>query len=110
MITITIKEAAKELAAALKQTSEYVDLMAAQARIQLDPAAQDIIARMNEIQQRMEASHAQGFPVEEEVKEYYQAQHQAMANTTLQKFFQAQEDFGKVLQQANDILNNELAE
>ena len=50
MITISIENAAKELAKELKNTVEYSKYRQAYARIKLDPTAQDIMTSMEQIQ------------------------------------------------------------
>ncbi|HZK24384.1 MAG TPA: YlbF family regulator [Oscillospiraceae bacterium] len=108
MITISIENAAKELAKELKATTEFADLRQAQARIKLDPAAQDIMAEMEQIQVNIQEMLTDGLPVDEEFQKLYQLQHQAVANTTLSQYFSAQEAFSLIMKNADQIINQEL--
>ena len=108
VIIITIESAALELAKELKKTEEYNNLRAAQARIQLDPTAQDIVMAMEKIQERIQELHAEGLPVNEEFQKLYQQQHKAAANPTLARYFQAHEAFSNLMKKADIIINDEL--
>ncbi|MGI6659639.1 MAG: YlbF family regulator [Dethiobacteraceae bacterium] len=108
MITISIENAAKELAKELKNTVEYSNYRQAYARIKLDPTAQDIMTSMEQIQLKIQEMLAEGLPVDEEFQKLYQLQHQAVTNSTLAQFFAAQEAFSEVMKKADQIINQEL--
>jgi cell fate (sporulation/competence/biofilm development) regulator YlbF (YheA/YmcA/DUF963 family) len=106
--TISVENAAQELAKAIKETEAYTNLNSAHARIKLDPSAQDLISQMETSQQSIQQAQMQGQPVEDEIKQLQQLQGQAMQNETLKQLFQAQEAFGKVMEETNKIINQEL--
>ncbi len=81
---------------------------AAQARIKLDPTAQQLIADIEESQQRIQQAQAQGQPVQSEIQQIQLLQTKAQNNETLKRFFKAQEDFSKVMEKANKIITTEL--
>ncbi len=99
---------AKEFAQAIKETSEYSDLNAAQARIKLDPTAQKLISDIEESQQRIQQAQSQGQPIQSEVQQIQLLQAKAQENETLKRFFTAQEAFSKVMEEANQIITKEL--
>jgi len=105
---ISLDTKAKEFAQAVKETEEYSNLNAAQARIKLDPVAQELINELEESQRRIQEGQAQGQQVNSEVQSFQLLQQKAMANETLKRFFQAQQDFSKVMEEANQIITNEL--
>lgn len=109
MITISVESAAIELAEAIKETEEYANLNAVHARIQLDPAAQHLISEMEQKQQGIQQAHSQGQPVHEEIQQLQLIQQRAMNSPTLQQLFAAQEAFGKIMEEANQIINRELS-
>ncbi|MDW7650068.1 MAG: YlbF family regulator [Bacillota bacterium] len=108
MIPISVENTAKELAKAIKETDEYANLNSAHARIKLDPTAQDLISQMETSQQTIQQAQMQGQPVEGDIQQLQQLQQQAMQNETLKQLFQAQEAFGKVMEEANKVINQEL--
>ncbi|MCR3923287.1 MAG: YlbF family regulator [Firmicutes bacterium] len=110
VIIITIEKAATELAQVLKETEEYANLRAAQARIKLDPTAQSIIAELEQVQGRIQELHSQGLPVEEDIQKLVPVEQKALQNPTLSRLFQAQEQFGEVMKTADKIINKELAD
>jgi len=99
---------AREFAEAVKETEEYSNLNAAQARIKLDPVAQELINELEESQRRIQEGHTQGNPVNSEVQNFQLLQQKAMANETLKRFFQAQQEFAKVMGEANQVITQEL--
>lgn len=106
--TISIEHAAKLLAKELKATEEFSNLRQAQARIKLDPAAQDIMAEIEQTQVNIQEMLTDGLPVDEELQKLYQLQHKAVANQTLAQYFTAQETFSEVMKMADQIINEEL--
>ncbi|MBO8169683.1 MAG: YlbF family regulator [Thermoanaerobacteraceae bacterium] len=99
---------AQEFAVALKKTKEYQDLEAAQARIKLDPFAQELIADLEQTQQKIYQAQVQGQPVDKEIQQFQLLQQKAMNNAALKQLFAAQENFGKIMEQANNIITREL--
>jgi cell fate (sporulation/competence/biofilm development) regulator YlbF (YheA/YmcA/DUF963 family) len=97
-----------DFAKAIKETTEYADLNAAQARIKLDPTAQQLISDIEESQQRIQQAQAQGQPVQSEIQRIQLLQSKAQENETLKRFLVAQEAFGKVMNTANQIITDEL--
>ena len=108
MNIISLETKAMEFAQAVKETDEYSNLNAAQARIKLDPVAQEIINDLEQTQQRIQQAQAQGQPVNSEVQSFQLLQQKAIANETLKRFFQAQQDFAKVMENANELITKEL--
>ncbi|EEG78681.1 YlbF family regulator [Dethiobacter alkaliphilus] len=109
MRTISVENSAKELANAIKETEEYANLNAAHARIKLDPAAQELVSEMEQSQQKLQQAQSQGIPPgQEDIQQMQLAQQKAMQNETLKQLFQAQEAFGKVMEEANKVISQEL--
>ncbi len=105
---MSVETTAKELAHALKETSEFSDLSAAEARIQLDPNAQQLITELEKSQQEIQKAQSDGQPVSNKIQEVQLLQQKARQNETLQQFFQAQQAFGRVMEKANKVISREL--
>ena len=109
MRTISVESSAKEFVNAIKETEEYVNLDSAQAKIKLDPSAQDIVNEMEQHQLKMQQAQAQGRqPAEDDIKQMQLTQQKALENETLKQLFQAQEAFAKVMEVANKVISKEL--
>ena len=109
MRTISVENLAKDLASAIKETEEYANLNAAQARIQLDPSAQQLITDMEESHQSIQQAQSMGQPIEGGIQHLQLIQQKAMLNPTLKQLFEAQQAFGKVMEGINQIINQELS-
>lgn len=109
MRTISIETLAKDLARAIKETDAYANLNAAQARIQLDPSAQELISQMEENHQYIQQAQLNGQAVDREIQQMQLLQQKAMQNSTLKSLFDAQQAFGKEMEKVNHIINQELS-
>lgn len=109
MRTISVETLAKDLAKAIKETDEFANLNAAQARIQLDPSAQQLITDMEQSHQGIQQAQSMGQPVQSEIQQLQLIQQKAMQNPTLKQLFEAQQAFGKVMEEVNEIINQELS-
>ena len=109
MRTISVESSAKDLANAIKETEEYANLNSAHARIKLDPTAQELVSEMEGSQQKIQQAQSQGqAPGQEDIQQLQLTQQKAMQNETLKQLFQAQEAFGKVMEEANKVISQEL--
>ncbi len=108
MRNISIENSAKELAKAIKETEEYSNLTSAHARVKLDPSAHDLLSEMEKGQQNIQQAQSQGQPVQGEIQQLQQLQQKALQNETIKTLVQAQEAFGKVMEEANSVINREL--
>ena len=61
---MTIEQKAKELAEAIKETEEYKNLNSAHARLKLDAAAQDLIEKIQKLQEDVHKAQMEGQPVD----------------------------------------------
>jgi cell fate (sporulation/competence/biofilm development) regulator YlbF (YheA/YmcA/DUF963 family) len=108
---LSIENKAKELAETIKQTEEFEALKSAEARIQLDPNAQDIINRLRETQEKIQMAQQMGRPVSrDDIKELQDIHNQMQVNITLKNFIKAQEDFNEVMQKVNRAITESLTE
>lgn len=108
MNVISLEVKAKEFAEAVKETEAYSDLQAAEARIKLDPVAQELVNELTQSQQQIQQNQAQGQPVETDMQNLQLLQQKAMANETLKRYFEAQQAFSQVMEQANQVITSEL--
>lgn len=108
MFIISVKESAVEFANVIKETKEYEELKSAQARVKLDPEAFELVGQLEQGQMRVQQAHSQGLPVENELAQLQSLQQEAMQNEVMKSFFQAQEAFGQVMQEVNQVIAREL--
>ena len=79
-----IKEKARELAAAIKETEEFKGLQSARARVKLDPTAFDLLTKLQQTQARIIGLQQQGQPITQEiVEELRTLEKQMQLNLTL---------------------------
>jgi cell fate (sporulation/competence/biofilm development) regulator YlbF (YheA/YmcA/DUF963 family) len=107
--TISIENLATDLAKAIKETEEFTNLNAAQARVQLDPKAHQLITDMEQSHQAIQQAQSTGQPVQTEIQKLQLLQQQSMQNPTLKQLFEAQQAFGKIMEDVNQIINQELS-
>ncbi|KUO48784.1 MAG: hypothetical protein APF76_18045 [Desulfitibacter sp. BRH_c19] len=106
---MSIDVKSKELAEAVKETDEYKDLNSAHARLKLDVAAQDLITKVQELQDGIQKAQAEGQPVDNAKVEEMKALHVAAGqNETLSRLFKSQETFNNLMQSVSEKISQEL--
>ncbi len=106
---MSIDERAKELAVAVKETDEYKDLNSAHARLKLDVAAQDLITRVQQLQEDIQKAQMEGQPVDNAKVDEMKALHVAAGqNETLSRLFKSQETFNNLMQSISEKISQEL--
>ncbi|MBS3968472.1 MAG: YlbF family regulator [Clostridia bacterium] len=106
---MTIEQKAKELAEAVKETEEYKDLNSAHARLKLDVAAQDLITKIQKLQEDVHRVQMEGQPVDNAKVDEIKALHvSAGQNETISKLFKSQEKFNNLMQSISEKISQEL--
>jgi cell fate (sporulation/competence/biofilm development) regulator YlbF (YheA/YmcA/DUF963 family) len=104
-----IKEKARELAAAIKETEEFKGLQSARARVKLDPTAFDLLTKLQQTQARIIGLQQQGQPITQEiVEELRTLEEQMQLNLTLRNMVEAQQKFDDMMDEVNQVLAENL--
>ncbi|MGI6366403.1 MAG: YlbF family regulator [Bacillota bacterium] len=104
-----IKEKARELAAAIKETEEFKGLQSARARVKLDPTAFDLLTKLQQTQARIIGLQQQGQPITQEiVEELRTLEEQMQLNLTLRNMVEAQQKFEDMMDEVNQVLAENL--
>ena len=107
---ILIKAKAIELAALVKESEEFKAVKSAEARLKLDPNAQDLINEFQGIQQKVMEKQYQGQqPEAEDVQQLQNLQGQLQLNLTVKALVEAQEGFEKLMTEVNETIGEELS-
>lgn len=105
-----IKAKAIELAALVKESEEFKAVKSAEARLKLDPNAQDLINEFQGIQQKVMEKQYQGQqPEAEDVQQLQNLQGQLQLNLTVKALVEAQEGFEKLMTEVNETIGEELS-
>jgi cell fate (sporulation/competence/biofilm development) regulator YlbF (YheA/YmcA/DUF963 family) len=108
---LSVKEKAKDLALSIKESEEFRNLKSAEARLSLDPGAQDLLLELRQKQHRILLAQQTGQQIQEaEIKAIEQLQTQLKLNTTLQALQKAQGELEKLMQEVNETIARELAQ
>ena len=106
---MSVEQKAKELAEAVKETTEYKDLNSAHAGLKLDPAAQDLVTKLQRLQEDVYRTQMQGNAVDDAKINEIKALHDiAEKNETLKRLFTCQENFNNLMQSINEKISKEL--
>ncbi len=106
---MSISEKANELAEVIKQTQEYEDLKSAEAKLKLDPAAQDLISEFQEKQEKLQSAQQTGEQVDQDVVQSLQGlQGQMQGNETIKNLMEAQQQFDEIMKQVNETITQAL--
>ncbi|WP_028308708.1 YlbF family regulator [Desulfitibacter alkalitolerans] len=106
---MSIEQKAKELAEAVKETEEYKNLNSAHARLKLDVAAQDLISKIQKLQEDVHRAQMEGQPVDNAKVDEMKALHvSAGQNETISRLFKSQETFNNLMQSISEKISQEL--
>ena len=106
---MTIEQKAKELADAVKETEEYKALNSAHARLKLDVSAQDIIEKMQKLQEDAHRAQMEGRVIDNaKFDEMKVLQVTADQNETIARLFKSQEAFNNLMQSISEKISEEL--
>ena len=107
---MSISEKAMQLAEEIKQTQEYEDLKSAEAKLKLDPAAQDLINDFQQKQEQLQTAQQSGEAVDQNVVQSLQnLQGQMQENETIKNLMEAQQQFDQVMKQVNETVTQALS-
>lgn len=101
---------ALELGAALSQCEELRNLREAEQAMFADPEARALIEEFHQCRQELEFARIRGIKPSVELQEALNSVQVRMgANPLVRRFFEAQEEFGRILQEINQILNHAIS-
>lgn len=107
---ILIKEKAIELASLINSSQEFQAVKSAEARLKLDPNAQDLITEFQGLQQRVMEKQYQGQqPDSSDIQQLQNLQSQLQLNLTVKSLVDAQEGFEKLMTTVNKTIGEELS-
>lgn len=105
-----IKEKAMELANLIKDSEEFKAVKSAEARLKLDPNAQDLINEFQGLQQKVMEKQYQGQqPDTNDIQQLQNLQSQIQLNLTIKSLVEAQEGFEKLMTTVNETIGQELS-
>ena len=67
---MSVKEKAKDLALSIKESEEYKNLKSAEARLSLDPMAQDLLQELRQKQQKVLLAQHTGQQIRRQISSY----------------------------------------
>lgn len=106
---MTIKEKAKALAEAIKESEDFKGLQSARARVQLDPNAQDLLQKLQASQDKIIGMQQQGQSITPDVVEDLKSlENQMQLNLTLKNLVEAQQKFENLMGEVNQTLAENL--
>ena len=106
---MTIEQKAKELAEAVKETEEYKNLDSAHARLKLDVAAQDLITKIQKLQEEVHRDQMEGRAIDNAKLDEMKALHvTADQNETIIRLFKSQEVFNELMHSISEKISEEL--
>lgn len=104
-----VKEKAKELAGAIKETDEFKGLQSARARVKLDPNASDLLAKLQLTQEKIIGLQEQSQPITQEIVEKLRTlEGQMQLILTLRNMVEAQQKFEELMASVNQVLAENL--
>ncbi len=107
---MSIMEKAYELGQEIAMSKELREMKNAELEMMQDDEAQKIIQEFNEKQKLFMAMQREGKELTESQKEEVKDLEQRMLdNPLIYKFFKAQQDFEKVLEEINEIISRAIA-
>ncbi len=107
---MSILEKAHALGQEIAVSKELNDMKEAEHELMHDEAAQKIVLEFNEKQKSFMAMQQQGQELSESQKaEVKDLEERMLENPLIHRFFQAQQDFEKVLEEINNIISQAIS-
>lgn len=106
---MSIKEKAKTLAEAIKESEEFKGLQSARARVKLDPNAFDLLQKLQLSQDKIISLQQQGRQITQDILEELRSlESQMQLNLTLRNMVEAQQKFEDLMEEVNQTLAENL--
>lgn len=106
---MSIKEKAKTLAEAIKESEEFKGLQSARARVKLDPNAFDLLQKLQLSQDKIISLQQQGRQITQDILEELRSlESQMQLNLTLRSMVEAQQKFEDLMEEVNQTLAENL--
>jgi cell fate (sporulation/competence/biofilm development) regulator YlbF (YheA/YmcA/DUF963 family) len=107
---MNLKTKAVELAEAIKDSEEYKDLRSAEAQMQLDPNAMDLLEEFQTSQQQLMMAQQTGQQVDQDTIQKMQSLEQQMQlNQSIKKVMEKRQAFEEVMQGVNETISETLS-
>ncbi len=101
-----LQEKAKDLGREIRDTSEYEELKRSEDNLSGDPAAQEIIQEVQEVQQQIETAQRMGVqPNEEQMNKFNELRQKMHENLTVRSFIKAQEELNELMKTVNESIS-----
>ncbi|UNC91963.1 YlbF family regulator [Candidatus Contubernalis alkaliaceticus] len=102
---------AKELGREIRNSSEFLELKVKEENLSKDPAAQEIIQNVQEVQQELETAQRMGVqPNQEQMTKFNALREKMHGNQTLRDLVQAQEDLNEFMKEVNQAITDGIQE
>lgn len=106
---MSVTEKAKELAELIKETEEFESLKSAEARLKLDPKAQELIQQYQDKTEKVQNAREQGGDLDQsDIMSIQNLQGQMEQNETIKNLMDAQKNFEQMMQKVNNTLSENL--
>lgn len=106
---MSLFEKAKELGQEIKESPEFKAVIKASQNIQDDAEAQKIIQDVQAFQQQIELAEQEGMPLDQEqIGEYNDLKSQMESNILITAYFEAQENYGRLMQEVNQTIQDQI--
>lgn len=106
---MSIKDKAKTLAEAIKESEEFKGLQSARARVKLDPNAFDLLQKLQLSQDKIISLQQQGRQITQDILEELRSlESQMQLNLTLRSMVEAQQKFEDLMEEVNQTLAENL--
>jgi len=108
---LVLMEKAKDLGKAIRNSSEFQELKKKEDILSQDPAAQEIIKNVQEVQQQLESAQRMGMPPEQEQMDKFENMRKEMhENNTLKELVTAQQDLNELMKEVNQAITDGIQE
>lgn len=107
---INIYDSANKLEQDLRQTQEYLDLLAAMTQLKAEPEAYDCFQRVQEAQKKLQMKQMQGDLSEDDVNEIKQLAEESQSYESLAKLMEKEQALNAVFEEVNKIIFKPVSE
>ncbi|GKS80970.1 UPF0342 protein [Ligilactobacillus pabuli] len=107
---INIYDSANKLEQDLRQTQEYLDLLAAMTQLKAEPEAYDCFKRVQDAQKKLQMKQMQGDLSEDDVNEIKQLAEESQSYESLAKLMEKEQALNAVFEEVNKIIFKPVSE
>ncbi len=104
-------EKAKDLGRAIRDSSQFQELKKKEDNLSQDPAAQEIVKNVQEVQQQIETAQKMGVqPEQEQMTKFESLRREMHENDTLKEMVVAQQDLNQLMNEVNKAITEGIEE